>query len=180
MLTLVLGAARSGKSRFAQSLCSAPLVAYIATARSEDDEMRRRIDRHRQNRPPHWLTIEEPLDLAAAARQASPRTDIILIDCLTVWLSNLMWQQRDQLPEEIDARIEACAQSQIDQLADLASERDLIVVSNEVGAGIVPENELARRFRDLQGFINQRCAARADRVFLTVAGIPVPIKPARA
>jgi adenosylcobinamide kinase / adenosylcobinamide-phosphate guanylyltransferase len=176
MLTFVLGAARSGKSRFAQSLCSAPRVAYIATARAEDDEMRLRIARHRQNRPEHWLTIEEPLDLAAAARQAAARVDIILIDCLTVWLSNLMWQQRDQLLEQI----EACAQSQMDQLAGLSSERDLIVVSNEVGAGIVPENELARRFRDLQGFVNQRCAARADRVFLTVAGIPVPIKPARA
>jgi adenosylcobinamide kinase / adenosylcobinamide-phosphate guanylyltransferase len=180
MLTFVLGAARSGKSRFAQSLCSAPRVAYIATARAEDDEMRLRIARHRQNRPEHWLTIEEPLDLAAAARQAAPRVDIILIDCLTVWLSNLIWQQRDQLPERIEEGIEACAQSQMDQLGSLSSERDLIVVSNEVGAGIVPENELARRFRDLQGFVNQRCAAHADCVFLTVAGIPVPIKPARA
>jgi adenosylcobinamide kinase / adenosylcobinamide-phosphate guanylyltransferase len=180
MLTLVLGAARSGKSHFAQSLCFAPRVAYIATARAEDDEMRRRIARHLQNRPDHWLTIEEPLDLAAAVGQASPRADIILIDCLTVWLSNLMWDRRDQPPKLIDTQIETCAQSQIDQLAALASERDLIVVSNEVGAGIVPDNELARRFRDLQGFVNQRCAACADRVFLTVAGIPVPIKPARA
>jgi adenosylcobinamide kinase / adenosylcobinamide-phosphate guanylyltransferase len=175
MLTLVLGGARSGKSRFAQSLCSAPRVTYIATARAEDDEMRSRIARHRQNRPQDWLTIEEPLDLAAASRQAAPHADIILIDCLTVWLSNLMWERRDQPIEDT----EICAQTQIDQLADLASQCDVVVVSNEVGAGIVPENEVVRRFRDLQGFVNQRCAARADRVFLTVAGIAVPIKPGR-
>jgi adenosylcobinamide kinase / adenosylcobinamide-phosphate guanylyltransferase len=175
MLTLVIGGARSGKSRFAQSLCSAPRVAYVATARAEDDEMRDRIARHRLERPEHWITIEEPLDLAAAARSAEPYAEIILIDCLTVWLSNLMWERRDQPIQQM----EACAQSQIDQLATLASERDVIVVSNEVGAGVVPENEVARRFRDLQGFINQRCAARADRVFLTVAGIAVPIKPGR-
>jgi adenosylcobinamide kinase/adenosylcobinamide-phosphate guanylyltransferase len=176
MLTLVIGAARSGKSRFAQSLCSAPRVAFIATARAEDDEMRSRIARHRQDRPRHWFTIEEPLDLAAALGQAAPRAEIVLIDCLTLWLGNLMWDRRDCSIEQI----EACAQSQIDRLADFSSQRDVIVVSNEVGAGIVPENEVARRFRDLQGFVNQRCAARADRVFLTVAGIPVPIKPARA
>jgi adenosylcobinamide kinase/adenosylcobinamide-phosphate guanylyltransferase len=176
MLTLVIGGARSGKSRFAQSLCSASRVAYIATARAEDDEMRGRIARHRQNRPQHWLTVEEPLDIVSASRRVAPHAEIILIDCLTVWLSNLMWEQRDELIEDT----ESCAQSQIDQLAELASERDVIVVSNEVGAGIVPENEVARRFRDLQGFVNQRCAARAERVFLTVAGIAVPIKPGRA
>jgi adenosylcobinamide kinase / adenosylcobinamide-phosphate guanylyltransferase len=175
MLTLIIGGARSGKSRFAQSLCSAPRVAYIATARIEDDEMRGRIGRHRQDRPEHWITIEEPLDIASASREAAPLADMVLVDCLTVWLSNIMWERRDQ---PID-QIEFGAQSQIDQLADLASQRDVIVVSNEVGAGIVPDNDVARRFRDLQGLVNQRCAARADRVFLTVAGIAVPIKPGR-
>jgi adenosylcobinamide kinase / adenosylcobinamide-phosphate guanylyltransferase len=173
MLTFVIGGARSGKSRFAQSLCSAPCVVYIATARAEDDEMRYRIEQHRQNRPEHWITIEEPLDIAGACRRIETCADIILIDCLTVWLSNLMWERRDQATNEIDS----CAESQIEAIASLASETDVIVVSNEVGAGIVPENEVARRFRDLQGFVNQRCAARADRVFLMVAGISVPIKP---
>jgi adenosylcobinamide kinase / adenosylcobinamide-phosphate guanylyltransferase len=176
MLTLVIGGARSGKSRFAQSLCAGPLVAYIATARAEDDEMRGRIERHRAERPEHWITIEEPLDLARAAREAAAYADIVLIDCLTVWLSNLMWERRDASMEEM----ESCAAAQIEGIAGVAADTDVVVVSNEVGAGIVPENAVARRFRDLQGFVNQRSAARADRVFLTVAGIAVPIKTERA
>ena len=166
MMTVVLGGARSGKSRFAQSMCpSDGGVAYIATARIEDDEMRARIERHRTERPAHWLTVEEPLDLAKAVSQLLHRADTILIDCLTVWLGNLFWERR-----------EACALAQIEELARLAAARDLILVSNEVGSGIVPENELARRFRDSHGLMNQRCAALAGRVFLTVAGIPIPIK----
>ncbi|HLI85832.1 MAG TPA: bifunctional adenosylcobinamide kinase/adenosylcobinamide-phosphate guanylyltransferase [Bryobacteraceae bacterium] len=176
MLTLVIGGARSGKSRFAQSLCAKSAVAYIATARAEDDEMRGRIERHRADRPEHWITIEEPLDLARAARCAPPAAAIVLIDCLTVWLSNLMWERRDRPVEEL----ESCAAAQIDALAGVAAATDVILVSNEVGAGIVPENEVARRFRDLQGLVNQRAAARADRVFLTVAGIALPIKTAQA
>ncbi|HEY7391955.1 MAG TPA: bifunctional adenosylcobinamide kinase/adenosylcobinamide-phosphate guanylyltransferase, partial [Bryobacteraceae bacterium] len=118
---MVIGAARSGKSRFAQSLCSAPRVAYIATARAEDDEMRRRIARHQQDRPPHWLTIEEPLDLAGAVLQAASQADVIIVDCLTLWLSNLMWAQSDHPLEEV----EFSAKSQIDQIAELACRHEV-------------------------------------------------------
>jgi adenosylcobinamide kinase / adenosylcobinamide-phosphate guanylyltransferase len=174
MLTLVIGGARSGKSRFAQSLCpSAEQVAYVATARTDDDkEMRQRIARHRQSRPPHWLTVEEPLELANAVRQAFSGAGAVLIDCLTVWLGNLLWELREWGPDEIEEN----ALSQIDRLAELAAGREVIVVSNEVGNGIVPETPVGRIFRDLQGLVNQRCAARADRVFLVVAGIAIPIK----
>jgi adenosylcobinamide kinase/adenosylcobinamide-phosphate guanylyltransferase len=166
MMTLVLGGARSGKSRFAQSLCRAgKRIAYVATARIEDEEMRARIERHRSERPANWLTIEEPLALADAITRAVPCADTLLIDCLTVWLSNLFLDRQE------DSAFE-----QVERLAVLAQGRDVILVSNEVGSSIVPENELARRFRDLQGLLNQRCAALAARVYLTVAGIPIPIK----
>ena len=175
MLTLVTGGARSGKSRFAQSLCPRDGVVFVATARAEDEEMRRRIEHHRRTRPAEWLTIEEPLALARAVRSALLRADTLLIDCLTLWLSNLMWEGRESSAEEVEAR----ALAEVDELADCGaglSSPGLIVVSNEVGGGIVPETETGRRFRDLQGLVNQRCAARADRVFLTVAGIAIPIK----
>jgi adenosylcobinamide kinase / adenosylcobinamide-phosphate guanylyltransferase len=174
MFTLVIGGARSGKSRFAQSLChNARRVAFVATARVEDEEMRGRIERHRESRPHEWLTIEEPLGLASAVREAPPCGGTFLIDCLTIWLSNLMWAQRAGTPDEI----EESALAEIDQLAELAADCDLVVVSNEVGGGLVPETEVGRRFRDLQGLVNQRCVTRADRVFLIVAGIAIPIKP---
>jgi adenosylcobinamide kinase/adenosylcobinamide-phosphate guanylyltransferase len=177
VLTLVIGGARSGKSRFAQSLCEADgRVVFIATAREEDDEMRSRIERHRQSRAAGWMTIEEPLALVNSLRGALAYGDVFLIDCLTIWLSNLMWELRDRLPEDL----EKCAMSEIEEVADIAAgvpRPHVIVVSNEVGGGLVPENGVGRRFRDLQGLVNQRCAARADRVFLMVAGIAIPVKP---
>lgn len=173
MFTLVIGGARSGKSRFAQSLCAErESVAYIATARVEDDEMRARVERHRNERPTHWLTIEEPLDLAKAMRQARTHAKIVLVDCLTVWLSNLMWGRRAQSPEEQEAAVYAGVES----LAAAAAGIEVVAVSNEVGFSLVPESPVGRQFRDLQGFLNQRAAAMADRVFLTVAGIAIPIK----
>jgi len=175
MLTLIIGGARSGKSRFAQSLCpAAARVAYIATCRPEDEEMRDRAERHRQDRPSHWLTIEEPLSIGRATRQASADSDVILIDCLTVWLSNVMWKHRDCPP----VAIERVVFPEIDEIANLAAEKAIILVSNDVGGGIVPETATARLFRDLQGLLNQRVATVAGRVFLTVAGIPVRLKPA--
>lgn len=175
MLTLVLGGARSGKSRFAQSLCpNGEAVAYIATARPEDDEMRARVERHRADRPAAWITIEEPLALAEAVRRAAPECGWVLIDCLTVWLSNLCWALREHPAREVEAA--ACAG--MDALAEACAGRQVIVVSNEVGSGIVPDHPLGRAFRDIQGLVNQRAAAAADRVFLTVAGIPWRIKPA--
>ena len=175
MLTLIIGGARSGKTRFAQSLCAAAArVAYVATALADDEEMRARIERHRQDRPSHWNTLEEPLELGSAVARMMSCSDVILVDCLTVWLANLLWHHRGKTPSEL----EAFADIEIKALIRLAASGKLILVSNEVGAGIVPDNAVSRSFRDLHGFVNQRAAAAADRVFLTVAGIPVCIKPA--
>jgi adenosylcobinamide kinase / adenosylcobinamide-phosphate guanylyltransferase len=173
MLTLILGGARSGKSRFAQSLCrDAATVVYVATARAEDAEMRERVERHKAERPAHWLTVEEPLNLVDAVRGISPATQMILIDCLTVWLSNLMWEMREQPVSAIENAIYRA----LDGLAAAAGNADIVAVSNEVGSGVVPESSVGRAFRDLHGFLNQRAAALAERVFLIVAGIAIPIK----
>jgi adenosylcobinamide kinase/adenosylcobinamide-phosphate guanylyltransferase len=164
--TLVLGGARSGKSRYAESVAmsSRPPWIYVATAESFDDEMATRIAQHKNRRSDNWQTVDAPLDLAGALA-ALPRSATVLIDCLTLWLSNLMLAGRD-IEAEI-ARLEA---------AMLAHEAALVLVSNEVGSGIVPDNALARRFRDVQGLLNQRVAARADRVVLVVAGLPMIVK----
>ncbi|WP_394766504.1 bifunctional adenosylcobinamide kinase/adenosylcobinamide-phosphate guanylyltransferase [uncultured Paludibaculum sp.] len=155
-------------------MCSPPLrVVYVATARPEDEEMLARIERHRGDRPGGWKTIEEPRALAAAIRRASPDADVILIDCLTVWLSNLCWELRDRAATEI----ECAAMAEIDEIATAAEKCRVILVSNDVGSGIVPDNPVGRSFRDFQGLVNQRAAAAAQHVFLTVAGIPLRIKP---
>lgn len=130
--------------------------------------MRDRITRHRAERPREWLTVEEPLDVAATCRRLSPQLDLIVVDCLTVWVANLLDQGRD----------DAAVLSDADELAAVLGERgvSLIVVSNEVGEGVHPPTEIGLRFRDLLGAVNQRIAAAADLVTLMVAGIPVPIK----
>jgi adenosylcobinamide kinase/adenosylcobinamide-phosphate guanylyltransferase len=165
-LTLVLGGARSGKSRYAEATVMAtpsPWI-YIATAEPFDDEMKARIAEHRGRRGRQWQTIEAPLDLANAIAAAPPAATV-LVDCLTLWLNNLMFKERD-----IDAETERL------ETALGARQAPVVLVSNEVGSGIVPENAEARRFRDLQGRLNQRIAARADRVVLLVAGLPLMIK----
>jgi len=185
MLTLVLGGARSGKSRYAQSLCdSSACVIYIATARAGDGEgdheMRERIARHRADRPAEWRTVEEPLDLARAVREA-PVEAALLIDCATLWISSLMWKFKEEPAAEQSRLIFA----EIDALTDAVSRRagnskvagEVVIVSNEVGGGIVPEHPVARAFRDLQGFANQRLARAADRAFFIVAGLPLQLKP---
>jgi len=181
MLTLILGGARSGKSRYAQSLCGrSAQVVYIATARADeidsDHEMRERVARHRADRPASWRTVEEPLDLPRAVREA-PVEAVLLIDCVTLWISNLMWEHRGQTAPAQENLILA----QVDDLI-LASRRravdtgEIIVVSNEVGGGLAPEHPVGRAFRDLQGFANQRLAQAADKVTLIVAGLPLPLK----
>ena len=164
-LTLVLGGARSGKSRHAESLISAlpPPWTYVATAEGLDSEMAERIAAHRGRRGERWNTIEAPRDIVAAL--AAHTTAPMLIDCLTLWLSNVLLAGAD-----VDAEIERLEQ------ALTRTPAPVVLVANEVGFGIVPDNALARRFRDLQGFLNQRIAARADRVVLVVAGIPMTIK----
>jgi adenosylcobinamide kinase/adenosylcobinamide-phosphate guanylyltransferase len=172
MFTLVLGGARSGKSRFAQSLCAGSgRVAYIATARPEDDEMRARIARHRSDRNSHWLTIEEPLAIADAVGRCA-ECDFILLDCLTLWLSNVYWTRR----EDSEETVRAAASDELARFAAAASKANCIVVTNEVGCGLVPESAVGRSFRDLQGWINQEAARAADFVYHVVAGIPVAIK----
>ncbi len=164
-LTLVLGGARSGKSRHAESLITAlpPPWIYIATAQPGDEEMAARIKSHRERRGAHWRTIEAPQELALALAGCGEAP--VLVDCLTLWLSNLMLADAN-IEEEI-AQLET---------ALIAANGPVVLVANEVGSGIVPSYPLGRRFRDLQGVLNQRIAARAERVILMVAGLPLAVK----
>jgi len=164
-LTLVLGGARSGKSRYAESLIARlpPPWIYVATAEAGDAEMAERIARHRARRGPNWRTIEATHNLEQVL--AACRSEPVLVDCLTLWLSNLMLA--NGAVEEEMTRVEK---------ALLAATAPKVVVANEVGYGIVPDHPLGRRFRDAQGVLNQRIAALADYVVLVVAGLPVPLK----
>ena len=171
-LVLILGGVRSGKSRYAQQLASddGGSVLFLATAESGDDEMNRRIVKHKSSRSASWTTIEEPLDIASALKSKAATADVVLIDCITVWLSNLLLRENGATEEEMLA--------EIDKLLN-AYERgktSYIIVSGEVGMGIVPEYPLGRIFRDYLGLANQRLAAKADRVVLMVAGIRVDVK----
>jgi adenosylcobinamide kinase / adenosylcobinamide-phosphate guanylyltransferase len=168
-LTLVLGGARSGKSLYAENLIVAlpPPWTFMATAQAGDAEMAERIAAHRLRRGKDWQTVEAPHDLSAAlAAVATDRP--VLLDCLTLWLSNRMLAGA-----ELDAEIARFTAALDGRTAPA------VLVSNEVGSGIVPGNELSRRFRDMQGRLNQRMAARADRVVLMVAGLPVVLKEAK-
>jgi adenosylcobinamide kinase/adenosylcobinamide-phosphate guanylyltransferase len=171
---LVLGGARSGKSRFAleQARDLGGTVAFLATGRAVDGDMAARIARHCAERPAGWTTLEEPRDVVAAGRRAASAHDLLLIDCVTAWVANLMERGDD------DAAVLAA----VDDLAKLMRERlvSIIVVSNEVGEGVHPATAVGRRFRDLLGSVNQRLAAAADRVILMVAGLPLVVKGAQA
>lgn len=161
----MLGGARSGKSRYAESLVTAlpPPWLYVATAEAGDSEMVARVAAHQARRGPSWTTIETPRNVAETlGTHADTPT---LVDCLTLWLSNVMLADAD-----IDAEIE-----QLDEALARAA-APIVLVANEVGFGIVPDSALGRRFRDLQGLLNQRIAARADRVVLVVAGLPLTLK----
>jgi adenosylcobinamide kinase/adenosylcobinamide-phosphate guanylyltransferase len=165
-LTLVIGGARSGKSRYAESLVTAlpkPWV-YLATAEARDDEMKARIAEHQARRAEGWETVEAPLMLAEALH-AAPAGAAVLVDCLTLWLTNAMLGAFD-------------LEKAMAHLSEALGGRDAatVLVANEVGLGIVPDNAVARRFRDAQGVLNQRLAAQADRVVLMVAGLPLTVK----
>ena len=166
--TLILGGARSGKSARALALAQASgrPVTVVVTARSDpaDAEWQARIARHRRERPAHWHTVEAPLALPDVLR-AQAREHLVLVDCLTLWLSNVLLAGHD--PEQEGKRL-------LDAL--VAGPEQVILVSNEVGLGVVPEHALGRAFRDAQGWLNQQVAARVDRVELVVAGIPLCIK----
>ncbi|MER8857748.1 bifunctional adenosylcobinamide kinase/adenosylcobinamide-phosphate guanylyltransferase [Mesorhizobium sp. M0757] len=165
-LTFIIGGARSGKSVHAESLATAlpPPWAYIATAQAYDGEMRERIAQHRSRRGEGWATVDAPLDLAGAI-EALPDNQPVLVDCLTLWLTNHMLADHD-------------LEGECRRLADVLSRPrgPWFVVSNEVGQGIVPDNALARRFRDAAGRLNQQIAVVADMVLLMVAGLPLKVK----
>jgi adenosylcobinamide kinase / adenosylcobinamide-phosphate guanylyltransferase len=165
-LTLVLGGARSGKSGFAQVQAEAQggRLVMIVTGQAFDDEMRARIEQHRRERGAAWHTVEAPLDLPQAL-EALSEDDVVVVDCLTLWLSNLMLSEQAVAPETTKL------------LAALSQMTNPVwLVSNEVGLGIVPENALARRFRDEAGRLHRLLAAQADHVVLMVAGLPLTVK----
>jgi len=169
-ITLVLGGARSGKSHYAQSLVTgAGRVAFIATAEALDPEMRQRIARHLAERPASWTTLEAPIALEDAILQCSGSFDYILVDCLTLWVSNLMTAEGGDSDRVFMRAARLC-----DALRQVTS--PVVLVSNEVGSGIVPVSDAGRLYQDLLGGVNQRVAAVADRVLLLVAGYPLTVK----
>lgn len=172
MMILILGGARAGKSTFALRLAKehageAGSVCFIATAQALDDEMVQRIARHREERPAHWTTIEEPYELDEALDKASI-FNVALVDCLTLFTSNWLLRADEPKLQAISDRFVATARSQT---------QTVICVSNEVGLGLVPETQLGRTFRDVLGRVNQQFAEAADEVYLLVAGLPLRLKP---
>ncbi len=167
LITFIIGGSRSGKSKFALERASLyqGRKAYIATAQAMDDEMKDRIEKHKEERLGEWETFEEPLNISTLIPDIHKSYDIILLDCLTLWLSNLMLNNKN---------VEAEIESFISSLSTIHC--SLFTVSNEVGLGIVPDNALSRRFRDLSGYLNQKMSVIADEVYLVTAGIPLKIK----
>ena len=172
-LTLIIGGARSGKSAFAEKLAGRhERVLFVATAEALDDEMRERIENHKRNRPATWHTLEEPRAIAEAITNIDVPHDTLLLDCLTLWVSNLLLDLEGQA--DVERRIVAEAERLL--AAYEASDAEWIVVTNEVGQGVVPPTVLGRAFQDALGRVNQLFAARADKVNLLVAGIAVNVK----
>ncbi len=169
MLELILGGARSGKSRLAEKLASESGldVVYIATSQPLDGEMSARVAQHRARRPAHWALVEEPLALARVLREQAGPGRCLLVDCLTLWLTNLLMQDDSaRLQEERDALL-AC-------VAQLSGR--ILLVSNETGLGVVPLGELTRRYVDEAGWLHQALAEKSQRVVFTVAGLPMLLK----
>jgi len=177
-LTLILGGARSGKSALAQKLAAERRrdVLYVATATAGDDEMAARIAAHRAERPAHWRTLEAPTQVGNAIRAAAGQAEVVLVDCLTLLANNVL----AVLPETVPAEVaEAALGAEVDQLlaAYRAGAAEWLVVSNEVGLGLVPPYPLGRTYRDALGRANQRLASEADQVLFMVAGLPLTLKP---
>jgi adenosylcobinamide kinase/adenosylcobinamide-phosphate guanylyltransferase len=165
---LILGGARSGKSAYGESIGEAhqgPLT-YVATAQAHDNEMKARIDTHVKRRGKRWRTLETPIELSKTLAGSAAPENFIVVDCITLWLTNVMLAGED-------------AQHAIDTLVGTLQHADgtIVLISNEVGLGIVPENALARRFRDMAGLANQRLASHCDEVVLVAAGLPLMLKP---
>jgi len=182
-ITFIIGGARTGKSSFALNKASKTKgrKAYIATAEALDSEMKKRIEEHKKNRGDNWDTFEEPIEIVSLIKDIHKKYNVILIDCLTLWLSNLMHKSK-QPENEINKLINILASlnrsSSSTRLNSLNSLNalNLFIISNEVGMGIVPDNKMARNFRDLTGFLNQKVAKIADEVYSVTAGIPMKIK----
>ncbi len=169
--TLVIGGCKSGKSRYALDFADknkGNKKIFVATSVPNDSEMEARVTAHKKERGEDWLTIEEPVYIDRAIKEYSNKADVILVDCLTLWLSNMLFKDYDKI------KILDNVKNLIQEIEN--AECSVVFVSNEVGAGIVPENKLARLFRDLAGIINQEIAKAVDNVVFTVAGIPVNIK----
>ena len=193
-ITLVIGGCRSGKSSFALNHANNIQTSkekeqnkiFIATSQPTDFDMEKRVKKHQEERGSDWYTVEEPVNIHEVIDEYSKKASVILVDCLTLWVSNLLFEasQKIETPK-IESVKNRDYQAQIDQAVTLLEKSlesckcPLLMVSNEVGAGIVPENTIARQFRDLAGFVNQRMAKIADRVVMTVAGIDVEIKPGK-
>ena len=168
-ITVLTGGVRSGKSCYALEIAQ-PYAkkTFIATAVGFDDEMRQRIDVHKQERNASYICVEESLDLAGALRKQSTDTGIVVIDCLTVWMGNILYHYTNRV--EVDAAVAVFVQ------ALSVVQCDVVVVTNEVGLGIIPDNELARTYQNMLGMVNRKVTALADKVILMVSGIPVVIK----
>lgn len=178
-MILVTGGARSGKSAFAEKLAreSGGKVAYIATAEAWDAEMEHRIALHRSRRPSDWRTYEAPREAAKVIREAGQEHGTILFDCVTIYLSNLLCREAEPYDEaQLAALVQGEMASLIEAVQGVPEETAVLFVTNEVGAGIVPENRLARLYRDLAGLANQQLAAAADAVYAVLCGIPLCIK----
>jgi len=166
-ITFVLGGARSGKSRFAEKLVfeTGSHKIYLATSQAFDQEMLDRIEKHQSDRGAGWVTVEEPVDINRVLKSSSEPDNVILLDCLTLWISNLMMAEKD-IPSAFSDLCETLT----------SLEGDVILVSNEVGQGIVPDNAMARAFRDHAGLLHQEIAALADEVYFVTAGLPQKLK----
>ncbi len=181
---LITGGARSGKSRFAQELAlrSGKSVLFVATAVAGDEEMRQRIEEHRRARPAIWRTLEVTTHLGSQISQEISGAQAVIVDCITLLLSNIFGECLDQAGEQIDALlIEKTVTSEISELLACINQAnaDFIIVTNEVGMGLVPANKVGRLYRDLLGRANQLLAEQADEVYLMVAGLPVRIRAAK-
>jgi len=180
--TLIIGGIRSGKSRFAQELALklGKPVLFVATAEAGDEEMRRRIEEHQKARPSDWSTLEVTTHIGSQISKKLGRARVVIIDCITLLISNLFGQYGDS--EQIDASlIEPKLIAEINELIECITRTDasFVMVTNEVGTGVVPPNQLGRLYRDWLGKANQMLAQVADEVYLMVAGLPVPIKPSK-
>jgi adenosylcobinamide kinase / adenosylcobinamide-phosphate guanylyltransferase len=183
-IMLILGGARSGKSRLAEekALDAGGTAAYIATAAVYDEEMAHRVNLHQVRRPPHWITIEEERDLVGALERVPPDARTVIVDCLTLWLTNLLLDGYEQgISAEALDKLEISIRFELERFCHTARRKPFqtILVANEVGCGIVPEPPLGRIFRDLAGRVNQQAAAAADCVYFVVAGCPLCVKGGR-